>query len=61
MVMIKIIRKRIWMCLILAKYSTSDAKAAWRTEYLSLPASSSARACRAGTQNEKLSRRLQPL
>lgn len=38
MVMIKIIRKRIWMCLILAKYSTSDAKAAWKQSiYLFLP------------------------
>lgn len=48
MVMDKVLRKRIWMCLILAKYSTRDARTALRTEYSSLPASSPARDCGAG-------------
>lgn len=48
MVMSKVMRKRIWMCLIFAKYLTRDAETALRTEYSSLSASSPARACGAG-------------
>lgn len=48
MVMSGVGRKSIWMCLILAKDLTRDAKTALRTEYSSLPASSPARACGAG-------------
>lgn len=48
MVMSKVIGKSIWMCLILAKYLTRDAKTVQRTEYLFLPASFPPRVCGAG-------------